>query len=89
MTADAYHMTAPSPDGEGAARAMTAALEMAGVAPKAVQYINAHGTSTPYNDKNETHAIKTVFGEHAYALKVGSTKSMIGHLMEPLVASKR
>jgi 3-oxoacyl-[acyl-carrier-protein] synthase II len=74
-------MTAPSPDGEGAARAMQGALQMAGVSPTAVQYINAHGTSTPYNDKNETQAIKAVFGSHATALKVGSTKSMIGHLL--------
>jgi 3-oxoacyl-[acyl-carrier-protein] synthase II len=81
MTADAYHMTAPSPDGEGAARSMQAALDMAGVPPTAVQYINAHGTSTPYNDKNETQAIRTVFGKHADALKVSSTKSMIGHLL--------
>ena len=81
MTADAYHMTAPAPEGEGAARAMQAALDMAGVAPEVVDYINAHGTSTPYNDKNETQAIKTVFGAHAYELKVGSTKSMLGHLL--------
>jgi len=81
MTGDAYHMTSPSPDGEGAARAMQAALDMAGVKPDVVDYINAHGTSTPYNDKNETTAIKTVFGEHAYRLKVGSTKSMVGHLL--------
>jgi 3-oxoacyl-[acyl-carrier-protein] synthase II len=81
MTGDAYHMTAPSPDGEGAARAMQAALDMAGVPPTVVDYINAHGTSTPYNDKNETQAIKKVFGDHARALKVGSTKSMTGHLL--------
>ena len=81
MTADAHHMTAPAPEGEGAARAMQAALDMAGVRPEVVDYINAHGTSTPYNDKNETQAIKTVFGAHAYALKVGSTKSMMGHLL--------
>ena len=81
MTGDAYHMTAPSPDGEGAARAMAAALRMAGVPPTDVDYINAHGTSTPYNDKNETQAIKSVFGEHAYRLKVSSTKSMVGHLL--------
>jgi 3-oxoacyl-[acyl-carrier-protein] synthase II len=81
MTADAYHMTAPAPEGEGAARAMQAALDMAGVAPTVVDYINAHGTSTPYNDKNETQAIKTVFGAHAYDIKVGSTKSMTGHLL--------
>jgi len=81
MTGDAYHMTAPSPDGEGAARAMQGALRMAGVEPSAVDYINAHGTSTPYNDKNETQAIKAVFGTHARKLKVGSTKSMVGHLL--------
>jgi 3-oxoacyl-[acyl-carrier-protein] synthase II len=81
MTGDAYHMTSPSPEGEGAARAMQAALDMAGVSPDVVDYINAHGTSTPYNDKNETTAIKTVFGEHATKLKVGSTKSMVGHLL--------
>ncbi len=81
MTGDAHHMTAPAPEGEGAARAMQGALDMAGVEPTVVDYINAHGTSTPYNDKNETQAIKTVFGEHAYKLKVGSTKSMIGHLL--------
>jgi 3-oxoacyl-[acyl-carrier-protein] synthase II len=81
MTGDAYHMTAPSPDGEGAARAMAAAVRMAGVQPAVVDYINAHGTSTPYNDKNETQAIKAVFGEHARRLKVSSTKSMVGHLL--------
>ena len=81
MTGDAYHMTAPAPEGEGAARAMQGALDMAGVGPTAVQYINAHGTSTPYNDKNETQAIKTVFGAHAPALKISSTKSMTGHLL--------
>ncbi|UCE03811.1 MAG: beta-ketoacyl-ACP synthase II [Candidatus Latescibacterota bacterium] len=81
MTGDAYHITAPAPEGEGAARAMQAALDMAGVGPTVVDYINAHGTSTPYNDKNETQAIKTVFGDHAYKMAVGSTKSMIGHLL--------
>jgi 3-oxoacyl-[acyl-carrier-protein] synthase II len=81
MTGDAYHMTSPSPEGEGAARAMQAALDMAQVSPDVVDYINAHGTSTPYNDKNETTAIKTVFGDHAHKLKVGSTKSMVGHLL--------
>lgn len=81
MTGDAHHMTAPAPEGEGAARAMRAALDMAGIRPEQVEYINAHGTSTPYNDRNETQAIKTVFGEHAYRMKVGSTKSMVGHLL--------
>jgi 3-oxoacyl-[acyl-carrier-protein] synthase II len=81
MTADAYHMSAPSEEGEGAVRAMQGALDMAGLSPDAVDYINAHGTSTPYNDKNETQAIKAVFGPHAYKMKVGSTKSMTGHLL--------
>jgi 3-oxoacyl-[acyl-carrier-protein] synthase II len=81
MTADAYHITAPAPGGEGAVRAMRLAMKEAGVGPEEVQYINAHGTSTPYNDKNETEAIKTAFGEHAYRLMVGSTKSMTGHTL--------
>jgi 3-oxoacyl-[acyl-carrier-protein] synthase II len=81
MTADAYHMTAPDPDGDGASRAMAAALEDGGLQPAAVGYINAHGTSTPYNDRTETVAIKRVFGEHARKLAVSSTKSMIGHLL--------
>jgi 3-oxoacyl-[acyl-carrier-protein] synthase II len=81
MTADAYHMTAPDPDGDGAARAMAAALEDGDVRPEDVGYINAHGTSTPYNDKTETLAIKRVFGGHARRLAVSSTKSMIGHLL--------
>ena len=78
---DAYHMTAPAPDGEGAARCMRLALKDAGIAPSDVDYINAHGTSTEYNDANETTAIKAVFGEQAAKLAVSSTKSMTGHLL--------
>lgn len=81
MTCDAFHLTAPNPDGEGAARAMKAALEMAGIKPEEVDYINAHGTSTAANDSMETKAIKSAFGSHAYNLKVSSTKSMTSHLI--------
>jgi 3-oxoacyl-[acyl-carrier-protein] synthase II len=80
-TADAFHITAPSEDGDGAVRVMAAALESAGIGPEAVQYINAHGTSTPFNDKLETLAIRTLFGEHADRLSVSSTKSMTGHTL--------
>jgi len=81
MTGDAYHVTAPAIDGDGAIRAMRAALQDAGVDPSEVAYINAHGTSTPFNDKIETTAIKAVFGEHASKIGVNSTKSMTGHLL--------
>lgn len=80
-TDDAFHITAPAPDGEGGARAMQAALDDAGISYTDVDYVNAHGTSTHYNDKYETTAIKTVFKEHAKNLKVSSTKSMTGHLL--------
>jgi 3-oxoacyl-[acyl-carrier-protein] synthase II len=78
---DAYHMAAPAPDGEGAVRCMQTALDDAGVRPSDVEYINAHGTSTDLNDKYETQAIKTVFGEHARKLAASSTKSMTGHML--------
>jgi len=81
MSADAYHITSPAPGGEGAARSMKSALADAGIEPSAIAYINAHGTSTPYNDKFESMAIKSVFGEHAKNLCVSSTKSMTGHLL--------
>ena len=81
MTGDAYHITQPAPEGEGAQRSMRRALRDAGIGPADVQYINAHGTSTPYNDMNETKAIKAVFGEHAYQLHVSSTKSATGHTL--------
>ncbi|NIT35714.1 MAG: beta-ketoacyl-ACP synthase II [candidate division Zixibacteria bacterium] len=81
ITADAYHITAPDPEGDGSARAMKMALEHAGLNPEDVHYINAHGTSTPLNDVAETLAIKKVFGEHAYKVPISSTKSMTGHLL--------
>lgn len=81
MSGDAHHITAPSPGGEGAARAMRAALRCAGMQPEEIDYVNAHGTSTDLNDKNETAAIKAVLGEHAYKIPVSSTKSMTGHLI--------
>ena len=81
MTSDAYHVAAPAPDGDGAIRVMRRALEDAGIGPDGIQYINAHGTSTELNDKTETAAIKTVFGDHARRLAVNSTKSMTGHLL--------
>jgi 3-oxoacyl-[acyl-carrier-protein] synthase II len=81
MSADAYHITAPSEDGDGAMRVMGAALRDAKIGPGEVQYINAHGTSTPYNDKLETLAIKKLFGDHARSLAISSTKSMTGHLL--------
>ena len=80
-TGDAYHVTQPAPEGEGGARAMKQAIDDAGLSPSDIGYINAHGTSTDYNDKYETAAIKSVFGEHAYKLAVSSTKSMTGHLL--------
>jgi 3-oxoacyl-[acyl-carrier-protein] synthase II len=81
MTGDAFHITQPAPEGEGAQRSMRRALKDAGIGPSDVQYINAHGTSTPYNDLNETKAIKAVFGDHAYKLHVSSTKSATGHTL--------
>ena len=81
VTCDAYHMTAPLPDGSGGAKAMAMALRDGGVAPESVDYINAHGTSTHLNDAGETAAVKTVFGPHAYKLAMSSTKSMTGHML--------
>ena len=80
-TCDAYHMTAPRPDGSGGAKAMTIALADGGAVPEDVDYINAHGTSTHLNDAGETAAVKTVFGQHAYELAISSTKSMTGHML--------
>jgi 3-oxoacyl-[acyl-carrier-protein] synthase II len=81
MSGDAFHITTPSEDGDGGYRVMKAALESAGIAPSDIQYINAHGTSTEYNDRTETLAIKRVFGDHAYKVAISSTKSMTGHLL--------
>jgi 3-oxoacyl-[acyl-carrier-protein] synthase II len=81
MTGDAFHVAAPAEDGDGAVRVMRRALDDAGVPPTVVQYINAHGTSTPLNDRIETAAVKAVFGQHARRLGVNSTKSMTGHLL--------
>ncbi len=81
LTDDAYHITQPAPNGEGAYRSMKLALEDAGLKPDDIDYINAHGTSTPFNDKNETEAIKSLFGDYAYKINISSTKSMHGHLL--------
>jgi 3-oxoacyl-[acyl-carrier-protein] synthase II len=81
LSGDAYHMTAPSEDGDGGRRVMEMAVRKAAIRHDEVDYINAHGTSTPYNDKLETLAIKRCFGDHAYRMAVSSTKSMTGHLL--------
>ena len=81
LNGDAYHMTAPSPDGDGATRVMKLAIDEAGISPADIQYINAHGTSTPYNDRVETLAIKSLFGDAAKRVAISSTKSMTGHLL--------
>lgn len=80
-TSDAYHITAPEVSGDGAARAMSLAIQEAGITPAEVDYINAHGTSTYYNDLCETNAVKLAFGDHAYNVSISSTKSMTGHLL--------
>jgi 3-oxoacyl-[acyl-carrier-protein] synthase II len=80
-TGDAYHVTEPAPGGSGLVRAMRRALQKANLSPDQVEYINAHGTSTPYNDRTETQAIKTCFGDHAYHMAISSTKSMLGHTL--------
>lgn len=80
-TGDAYHITAPTENGEGSTRAILMAINDAGMKPEDIDYINAHGTSTPLNDKGETCAIKAAFGEHAYKIKINSTKSMVGHML--------
>src|SRR5204863_4330914 len=81
LTADAFHISAPEPSGRGQSRAMTNALRNAGVAPDEIDYIVAHGTSTPLNDVTETRAIKAAYGDHAYKVAISSPKSMIGHLV--------
>ncbi|MFQ5658109.1 MAG: beta-ketoacyl-ACP synthase II [Candidatus Methylomirabilales bacterium] len=81
MSGDAYHVTAPAPEGEGAVQSMRRALQDSSLRPEEVDYINAHGTSTPYNDANETLAIKRLFGDHAYRISISSNKSMIGHTL--------
>ena len=81
MSADAYHLTAPAENGNGALRVMRAAIDQAGITPDQVDYINAHGTSTPFNDRIETMAIKGCFGDHAHHLAISSTKSMTGHML--------
>ena len=81
MSADAYHLTASHPDGDGAFRAMRLALEDAGITPEKIDYINVHGTSTPVGDPSEVKAIQRLFGQHAYKLNISATKSMTGHLL--------